>query len=170
MLVRLLLVCRPVFVRYPNQVSEWGVKMLDVLLKDLDCFKAVHICCSYPTCPQKADCRLYQDIVDQLCTSYLDAVSIEYAEREFDLEEVLVPLGKAGKSVILGVCRVHEEVETVELIKERARKALRHLPASQLLLAPDCGLVCISRDQAIQKMTNIAQATTELNAELAKAD
>ena len=156
----------PVFVRYPAKVEVWGIRMLDKLLEGLQCYKAVHICCSYPTCPQKADCRLYQNIAEQLAASALDAVSIEYANKEFDLKEVLVPLEQAKKSVILGVIRVHEDVESVELIKERAHKALQYIHPSRLLLGPDCGLVCISREASLAKMKNMTQAAAELNKEL----
>jgi len=164
--VEYISVDEPVWVRYPDKVEKWGVRMVDELVSGLDCYWAVHCCCSYPTCPQKADCGIYQKVIGQVCQSQLHAISIEYANKEFDLEPVLAPLNAAGKSVILGVCRLHNDVESVELIKSRAKEALEYIAPTQLILAPDCGLVIISRESAKQKMSNITQAVAELNKEL----
>lgn len=81
---------------------------------------------------------------------------------------MLTPLNQSGKHVILGVVRVHEDVESVTLVKERATEALQYIEPGQLILAPDCGLVCISREAARSKLVNLTQAAKELNEELHK--
>jgi len=158
----------PVFVRYPDKVLKWGIKALDKLVEGLNAFRAVHICCSYPTCPHKADSSLYTKIAPLLAASSIDGISVEHANKAIDLEAVLRPLNDAGKSIILGCVRVHEDVETVEDIKERANEAMKYIAPEQLIIAPDCGLVCISREAAIAKMANLAQAAAELNEALAE--
>ena len=158
----------PVFVRYPDKVLKWGIAALDRLVSGLNgAFTAVHICCSYPTCPHKANPTLYPKIAPLLAASAIDGISVEHANKAIDLATTLRPLNSAGKSIILGVIRVNEDVESVELIKERAREAMKYIAPEQLILGPDCGLVCIGREAAQAKLVNLTAAAAELNAEIA---
>lgn len=70
----------------------------------------------------------------------------------------------AYKSIMLGVLDVGEEaVESVESLVARGREALRHVPKDQLILAPDCGMIELSRESARQKLKNARLAAQELN-------
>jgi 5-methyltetrahydropteroyltriglutamate--homocysteine methyltransferase len=55
------------------------------------------------------------------------------------------------------------QVESVESLIERGRAALRHLPREQLILAPDCGMLQLSRTAAREKLANLARAAKELD-------
>jgi 5-methyltetrahydropteroyltriglutamate--homocysteine methyltransferase len=55
---------------------------------------------------------------------------------------------------------------TVEAVKRRVRQALEHLDPQRLLLAPDCGLMTISRALAREKLEVMVQAAAELRREL----
>ena len=69
-------------------------------------------------------------------------------------------LGAVGKkTVMLGMIDVGDNtVETVPALVDRAREALRHIPAGQLILAPDCGMLELSRASARQKLVNLSLA------------
>ncbi len=45
------------------------------------------------------------------------------------------------------------------------REALRYLPEEQLILAPDCGMLQLSRTAARQKLVNLARVARELSGE-----
>ena len=61
-----------------------------------------------------------------------------------------------NKTVMLGVLDVGEnEVESVESLVERASEALRYMPKGQLILAPDCGMLELTRASARQKLVNL---------------
>jgi 5-methyltetrahydropteroyltriglutamate--homocysteine methyltransferase len=55
---------------------------------------------------------------------------------------------------------------TVDNVKQRVRQALRHLDPDHLLLAPDCGLMTISRSLARAKLRVMVEAASQLRQEL----
>jgi 5-methyltetrahydropteroyltriglutamate--homocysteine methyltransferase len=59
-----------------------------------------------------------------------------------------------------------EEVESVDTIKHRVRRALEHVAPERILLAPDCGMKYLSRDSAFGKLSNMAIAAAQLRDEL----
>jgi 5-methyltetrahydropteroyltriglutamate--homocysteine methyltransferase len=52
------------------------------------------------------------------------------------------------------------------VVAERVRRALPYVPASRLVLAPDCGMKYLPRESADGKMAALAAAAAELRAEL----
>ena len=92
----------------------------------------------------------------------LAVVSIEGAASTLDVS-VLSTIG--SKTVMLGVIDVGEnEVESVESLVGRANEALRYVPAGQLILAPDCGMLELTRASARTKLANLSLAAREVNA------
>merc|ERR1719265_3011253 len=112
----------PVFVRYPEKVRAWGVRMLDACFEGVDLtgdlFTACHVCCSYPSCPKKADFQMYANIAPDLNGSKsIMGYSIEHAHQPLDLASVLPTLCGDNKAVILGMCHVGDKrVESAEEI------------------------------------------------------
>lgn len=161
----------PALLRNPERAQEWGLEALEKCFEGLE-MKAtycVHICRGYPNKPleskgisYKANANYYEQILHFLSSSKLDQVSIEGAQSNLDLS-VLSAIGK--KTIVLGVVDVGiEAVETVEHIVKRGKEALQHITPKQLILAPDCGLIMISRNAAFNKLKNIAEASVILNA------
>lgn len=160
----------PVLLRYPDRAKEWGLKALERCFKGLEnkATYVVHICCGYPNKPleakgikYKANSEYYHDVLSWLAKSKIDIVSIEGAQSKLDLS-VLPAIGK--KTIMLGVLDVGEEkVESVEKLVKRGKEALKYLPKQQIILAPDCGMLELSRASAKQKLKNIAQAANILN-------
>ena len=65
---------------------------------------------------------------------------------------------------MLGVLDIgSESVESVELLVKRGQEALQFIPLEQLILAPDCGMIELSRTSAHQKLMNLSKATAILN-------
>jgi len=160
----------PVLLRRPDQAQSWGLKALQACFEGFEdrATFIVHICRGYPDKPlerkgiaYKANADYYSDILRWLSQSTLDVVSIEGAQSNLDLS-VLPAIG--DKTVMLGVLDVgSNRVESVESLVERGRQALRYLPKEQLILAPDCGMLQLSRRAAKQKLTNLAAAAKILN-------
>jgi 5-methyltetrahydropteroyltriglutamate--homocysteine methyltransferase len=59
-----------------------------------------------------------------------------------------------------------EEVESVEVVADRIRAALKHLPAERLVLAPDCGMKYLSRASAFGKLKAMADAASVVRSEI----
>ena len=161
----------PVLLRYPDAAQAWGVEALERCfagLADRATF-VVHVCRGYPNKPlerkgitYKANQDYYRDVLGWLSESQLDVVSIEGAASNLDLS-TLSAIGRKG--VMLGMIDVGEnEVESVESLVARASEALSFLPKEQLILAPDCGMLELSRFSAREKLMNLSRAARLVNA------
>jgi 5-methyltetrahydropteroyltriglutamate--homocysteine methyltransferase len=162
----------PVLLRFPDAAQAWGLQALERCfagLEDRATF-VVHICRGYPNKPlerrgiaYKANKDYYRDILSWLSESRLDVVSIEGAASHLDVS-ILSAIGR--KSVMLGMIDVGEnEIESVESLVARANEALRFLPKGQLILAPDCGMLELTRASAREKLVNLARAAHAVNAQ-----
>src|SRR6185369_10465531 len=86
----------------------------------------------------------------ELADSPIQQISIETAQSSLDCS-VLAKL--PGKQIILGVLDLStHEIETPETVAARIRRALPHVPAERLVIAPDCGMKYLPRDVAFGKM------------------
>ena len=57
------------------------------------------------------------------------------------------------KTIVLGVLDLGAaEVETVEVVVERIRRALEVVPPERLVVAPDCGMKYLPRERAFRKL------------------
>ena len=163
----------PVLLRYPAAAQAWGLQALERCFAGLEdrAMFIVHICRGYPNKPlerkgiaYKANQDYYRDILMWLAESKLDVVSIEGAASVLDVS-VLSTIG--SKTVMLGVIDVGEnEVESVEALVERTNEALRYVPAAQLILAPDCGMLELTHASSRKKLAYVALAARAINASL----
>jgi 5-methyltetrahydropteroyltriglutamate--homocysteine methyltransferase len=162
----------PVLLRHPDRAKKWGIQTLEKCFAGFEdrANFVVHICRGYPNKPMeakgvdyKANKDYYEEVLAWLSTSKLDAVSIEGAQSGLDLS-VLPAIGK--KTIMLGVLDVGvNDVETVEALVARGREALKYIPKDQLILAPDCGMLELSREAARDKLKNLAEAAKILENE-----
>lgn len=160
----------PVLLRHPDAAQAWGLEALERCFAGLEdgATYVVHICRGYPNKPlerkgirYKANADYYRDILGWLADSRLDVVSIEGAASNLDVS-ILAAIG--SKTVMLGVLDVGESaVERVESLVDRANQALRFVPREQLILAPDCGMLELTRASAREKLVNLSLAARAVN-------
>ncbi len=55
------------------------------------------------------------------------------------------------------------EVEGMQSLVKRGQEAFLYLTREQLILAPDCGMLLLSRKAARSKLANVAAAARKLN-------
>ena len=146
----------------PDAARAYGLAALTAALDGITGTTAVHLCFGYAAIiherpegysflPELADCPVQQ-------------VSIETAQSGLDLG-VLADL--SDKTVILGVVDLSTpEVEPVDVIADRVRRAFPFLPSEQLVIAPDCGMKYLPRDSADGKMRAMVGAAALLRAEI----
>jgi len=161
----------PCFNIYLDEVEEWGIDALEQCMEGVAARKAVHICYGYGTPAvlawktKNTDWGHYGVTLPLLAKSSVDQVSVECAASGVDVS-VLREL--SGKDVLLGAINVGtEDVETPEVVADRIRRALEHVPASQLYPCTDCGLVPRSREASRGKMRALAAGAAIVRAELA---
>jgi 5-methyltetrahydropteroyltriglutamate--homocysteine methyltransferase len=136
----------------PEAAAEYGLAALNRALEGAAGTTIVHICFGYAAMVK--DRPSGYSFLGQLAKCSCDQVSIETAQSKLDCT-VLEKLPE--KTILLGVIDLStHEVETPELIAERVRRALPHVDAARLTLAPDCGMKYLPREVAFAKLRAMA--------------
>lgn len=146
----------------PDAARAYGLKALNAALDGVTGTTAVHICFGYAAIIHERP-EGYS-FLPELAGCSTDQISIETAQSGLDLG-VLSDL--TDKTIILGVLDLSTpEVESVETVAARARRAFDRIPPAQLVLAPDCGMKYLPRDSAFGKMRALAGAARLLRDEV----
>ncbi len=123
---------------------------------------AIHLCFGYAAIIHERP-EGYS-FLPELAHAPVQQISIETAQSNLDTT-VLETL--PGKTIILGVLDLStHEVESPEVVAERIRRGLAHVPAEQIVVAPDCGLKYLPRDVAFAKMQAMTAGAALVRAEL----
>lgn len=146
----------------PEAAEEYGLEALNAALEGAAGETAVHICFGYAAIIHERP-EGYS-FLPQMKNCSCNQVSIETAQSNLDcsvLEEL------PGKKVILGVLDLSDpEIETPETVAGRIRRALPHIDAANVIVAPDCGLKYLPRDIAFGKMKAMADGAAIVRKEL----
>ena len=146
------------------EAAQYGVKVINRALEGVTGLgtTALHLCFGYAAIIHERPAGY--SFLPELAACDVEQISIETAQSGLDCS-VLSSLD--GKTIILGVIDLNDPaVETPEIVVERVRRALPYVPASRLVLAPDCGMKYIPRDTAFGKLTAMSAAAVRLRAEL----
>ena len=145
----------------PEKARQYGLKALNRALEGVTGTTAVHICFGYAAIihqrpsgysflPELADCRCSQ-------------VSVETAQSKLDTS-VLRKLG--DKKILVGCIDLSDmNVEAPQVVADRIRRALEHVPAERVILAPDCGMKYLPREVAQGKLRAMVEAAKMLRRE-----
>ncbi len=146
----------------PDQAREYGLEALERALEGIDGTTCVHICFGYAALIH--DRPAGYSFLPELASAHCDQVSIETAQANLDCT-VLEALPQ--KAILVGVLDLSSnDVEPVDVIKRRVRRALDHIAPERVVLAPDCGMKYLTRQAALGKLTAMSRAAAELRAEL----
>lgn len=134
----------PAFSRYPEKVKAWGIEAIERCVNNVKSKTAVHVCYSYPMA------GVPRPIVDSypVILRELEASSVDQLALEFELSALDPALLRLcpSKTVMFGcISNGSDEVETPEHVAGKLLAAALHLPADQIQVAPDCGLVPVSQ-------------------------
>ena len=136
----------------PDVAREYGIESLERALDGVDGETFVHICFGYAAIIHERPSGY--SFLPELAQSSCTGVSIETAQSGLDCS-VLESLPE--KVIAVGVLDLSsEEVETPELVAERIRRALEHVDAERVVVAPDCGMKYLPRDVVFGKMRAMA--------------
>jgi 5-methyltetrahydropteroyltriglutamate--homocysteine methyltransferase len=149
----------------PEAAGRIAVKAINRALQGLKVPTIVHLCFGYAALVPGETKPVGYSFLPQLADSNADQISIEAAQPKLDLG-VLVDL--TPKTVLLGVLDLNTpHAETPQVVAERIRAGLRHLPADKLIPAPDCGMKYLPRELAFRKLVALSQGAAIVRAELA---
>lgn len=147
----------------PAKAREYGLNALRTALEGVTGRTALHICFGYAALIHERP-EGY-NFLPELADTDLHQVSIETAQANLDCS-ILDKLD--GKTIILGVLDLStHDIETPEVVAARIRRALPHVAAERLVIAPDCGLKYLPREVAFGKMKAMADGAAIVRAEMA---
>jgi 5-methyltetrahydropteroyltriglutamate--homocysteine methyltransferase len=160
----LLQLDEPAMTRYHDKVFAYGARALDRCLEGIRVPTFVHLCFGYPGGLALQHQFAYPELLEALLQTRIGGLTVEFGRSDFD-------------PAVLEVCRDRlvmfgcidpgdTPAPSVDAVKQRVRQALAHLDPQRLLLAPDCGLMTISRSLAREKLQVMVEAAAQLRREL----
>ena len=150
----------------PEKARQFGLKALNRALEGIAGSTAVHICFGYAAIIHQRPSGY--SFLPELAGCSCGQVSVETAQSKLDCA-VLAKL--EGKQIMVGCLDLNDmTVETPETVVARIKKALAYVPASHVILAPDCGMKYLPREVAFGKLQAMVEAARLLRAEFALAD
>jgi 5-methyltetrahydropteroyltriglutamate--homocysteine methyltransferase len=147
-----------------EKAKKFGTQVLDRALQGVNGTTAVHICFGYAAVIHNRPPAY--SFLPEFENSKVQQISIETAQAKLDCS-VLEKL--PGKTILLGVLDLADMgIETPETVAARIRRALPHVPAERIVVAPDCGLKYLPRDVAFGKMKAMVQGAAIVRNELSR--
>jgi 5-methyltetrahydropteroyltriglutamate--homocysteine methyltransferase len=148
----------------PEAAKRVAVKAINRALEGLKVPTIVHLCFGYAALVPGETKPVGYSFLPQLADSTADQISIEAAQPKLDLG-VLKDL--ARKKVLLGVIDLNDpNAETPQVVADRIRAGLKHMPADKLIPAPDCGMKYLPRALAFAKLKALSQGAAIVRQEI----
>ena len=145
----------------PEPAREYGLKALNRALEGISGTTAVHICFGYAAIIHARPSGY--SFLPELAGSPVRQISIETAQSNLDTS-VLQKL--PGKKIMVGCIDLSDmKVETPQQVADRLRRALKHVKAEDVIVAPDCGMKYLPREVAFAKMKAMVEGAKLLRRE-----
>ena len=140
----------------------FAVEAINRALEGVRATTVLHTCFGYGAIVKNKSANAYP-FLEELRQTAAAPISIEAAQPKLDLS-VLGRMG--GKTMVVGVIDLGtEEIETPEVVADRVRAALDHIPAERLVLAPDCGMKYLARQAAFGKLRAMVEGVRRVRRE-----
>ncbi|MGC1448338.1 MAG: cobalamin-independent methionine synthase II family protein [Xanthobacteraceae bacterium] len=154
----------PAMTRYHDKVVAYGAKALDRCLDGITVPTVVHLCYGYPGGGYRQHQYEYKDLLPHLMETRIGGFTVEFGRSSFDPHV----LKMCGNRIVMFGCvdPGDSPAPTVEAIERRVSEALDHIDPKQVWLAPDCGLMTISRALAHEKLRVMVEAARRLRSRL----
>jgi 5-methyltetrahydropteroyltriglutamate--homocysteine methyltransferase len=147
----------------PDGARRIAVRAINAAFAGLSVTTAVHLCFGYAAVVGPKSRNRYE-FLGELADTTAQQISVEAAQPKLDLGQ-LSDLG--AKTILLGVLDLGDpEAETPEVVADRIRAALAHVPAERLVAAPDCGMKYLPRPLAFAKLKALGAGAALVNAAL----
>ncbi len=148
----------------PDAAKRIAVKAINRALDGLRVPTIVHLCFGYAALVPGETKPVGYSFLPQLADSVAEQISIEAAQPKLDLG-ILKDL--APKKVLLGVLDLNDaKAETPQVVAQRIRAGLEHVPADKLIPAPDCGMKYLPREVAFAKLKALSEGAAIVRKEL----
>jgi 5-methyltetrahydropteroyltriglutamate--homocysteine methyltransferase len=147
----------------PEAARRIAVRAIDASFEGLSATTAVHMCFGYAAVVGAKDRNRYE-FLGELGDCSAQQISVEAAQPNLDLGQLR---DLAGKTILVGVLDLGDPAaETAEVVAQRIRAAMAHVPAERLVPAPDCGMKYLPRALAFAKLKALSAGTALVNEQL----
>jgi 5-methyltetrahydropteroyltriglutamate--homocysteine methyltransferase len=162
--VEVLQIDEPAMTRYHDKVRAYGAKALDRCLDGITVPTIVHLCYGYPGGGGLQHQYKYEGVLPALMQTQIGGFHVEFGRSTFDPEVLRL----CGDRIVMFGCidPGDSPVPTVDAVERRIAETLEVLNPKQVWLAPDCGLMTISRELAHDKLAVMVEAAKRLRAKL----
>ena len=148
----------------PDGANRYGIKVINRALEGITTTTAIHLCFGYGFVVSADKPKAYA-FLSQLADCNVDQISIEAAQPHLDLG---VFSDLSNKAIVLGIVDLStNEVESIDTLADRIRRALPFIEPDRLIPAPDCGMKYLSREAAFGKLTAMVAAAEKVRLEIA---
>jgi len=154
----------PAMTRYHEKVAAYGARALDRCLQGVTIPVLVHLCYGYPGSEPLQHHFEYPELLELLMQTRIGGFSLEFARSKFDPSLLRL----CGDRLVMFGCVDPGDtpLEPLDVVVARVRRALDFVEPSRLLIAPDCGLMSISRELARAKTRQLVEAAREVRRDL----
>ena len=150
----------PAMTRYHEKVHAYGARALDRCLEGIRVPTIVHLCYGYPGGAGQQHEYEYPDLFEQLMTTRIGGFAVEFGRSRYDPAVLSIC---RGRIIMFGcVDPGNSPVPVAADVAERVRDALNYIEPAHLWLAPDCGLMTVSRELARAKARLLVEVAQEL--------
>ena len=152
----------PAMTRYHDKTAEYGLEALERCLEGVTIPTLVHLCYGYPGGDRGGGQHeyTYPDLLEMLLETRIGGFSLEFARSGYDPE---ILKGTGDRLVMYGCIDPGDSpVEPLPEVVSRVRTALRYVEPERLMIAPDCGLMTVSRELARAKAALLGTAAREV--------
>ena len=147
-----------------EKARAYAISAINRALDGVRATTVLHTCFGYGMIVPGKQTGARYAFLEELTQTMAQQISIEAAQPQLDLSVLQC---MTGKTMMVGVLDLGtEDVETVDIVVQRIRDALRFIEASRLVLAPDCGMKYLSRQAALGKLEAMVRAARLVREEL----
>jgi 5-methyltetrahydropteroyltriglutamate--homocysteine methyltransferase len=147
--VAVLQIDEPVMTRRQEKVADYGAAALDRCLEGITVPTIVHLCYGYPGADPRQHEFTYPSLLEMLKETRVAGYSLEFARSDYD---PAILQGCGDRLVMFGCIDPSPgSLESVELVTQRIKSALKYVEPERLMVSPDCGLMMAGRELARQK-------------------
>ncbi len=154
----------PAMTRYHDKVRGYGARALDRCLDGIRVPTIVHLCYGYPGGGALQHQYEYEGLLPLLMQTRIGGFTVEFGRSAFDPKVLRL----CGDRIVMFGCvdPGDSPAPKVDAVERRIGEVLEVLDPKQVWLAPDCGLMTISREMAHEKLAAMVEAAKRLRAKL----
>jgi 5-methyltetrahydropteroyltriglutamate--homocysteine methyltransferase len=150
----------PAMTRYHEKTADYGIRALNRCLEGIRVPTMIHLCYGYPGTGGLQHEYEYPELLELLMETSIGGFSLEFARSNYD---PAILRACDGRMIMFGCVDPGEApTEPLDVVVGRIRAALEFVNPTNLLIAPDCGLMTISRRAAREKAALLVGAAAEV--------